>query len=142
MFLLGIFYILLINEFNRVGFVNRKMIILTIISLLFTSFIAGISHYLIFLTSGIMFATCTLHIPYRSKVKKLFKQIDLDQSINIYNNRMVQNNRITEFGFEIRQSEIDWLTKQILFSSRKLKEVQWVYMDNELIGNNFHVNIV
>lgn len=139
---LGIFYVLVINEFNRFGFVNRKMIILTISSLLFTSFIVGISHYLIYLTGGIIFAIFILHIPCRSKVKKLFNQIELGQSIVIFNNRMIQNKRIIEFGFEIRQSEIDWLSKRILFSSKKLKEAHSMYIDNEIIGNNFHVNIV
>lgn len=141
-FILGIVYLQLIKEFNRIGFINQKMVFLSIVCMLYMSITLRITHYLIYLTIGVLMILFMMHIPYRPKMRKIFNHIELSQSINIFNNRISQNNRIFEFGFEIRRSEIDWLTKRILFRSTKLKDAQWVYMDNEIIGNNFHVNIV
>lgn len=140
--IIGIVYLIVIKEFNRTGFINRKIYYLVIIDVLFIGYITGISHFLMYLTGGIMFVTCIYYIPYRTKIKHIFYQVNLNQVSNIFSNRIVQSHQIIEFGFELRQSEIDWLTKRILFSSKVLKEAHCVYNDNELIGNSYHVNIV
>lgn len=139
--ILLLFYFLFIKEYNRVGFVNRKMIFLIIFYLLSLIVILGWYSYLVYLSGILLFIIIKVYIPYRFKIREILTKIDINKSMDIYYDHIEQNENNIAYSFDISQSEVDWLTKQILFRSKELKHAQIIYTDNEIIGNNFHVNI-
>ena len=128
-------------EYNRVGFLNKKLIVLIIVFNACLLFINGIN-WIFFFSVFLLMSTFKLHIPYRSKIKQILKQIDLNTSVSIYHNRIKQFDKEISCEHGLRSSEIEWLCTKILFMSHKLKHCESVYTDNENIGENFHVNIV
>lgn len=135
-----LFYTLLMQEYNRVGFVNNRLKIYLVLYgiglILWNKFDYRIIYS--FLLIGIVLK---FHMTHRHKIKSLLSRIDINESLNIYTNRFEQNNNLIEFGYEIRQSEIEWLSSNILYRSKKLKQSWLVYTDNEILGHSFHVNI-
>jgi hypothetical protein len=135
-----LFYVLFFKEYNRVGFVNNRLKIYNflygIVLILWNKFDFNIFYSLILIVIVVKFYTV-----HRYKIKSLLSRININESLNIYSNRFEQNNNLIEFGYEIRQSEIEWLSTIILFRSKKLKQFKIVYTDNEILGNSFHVNI-
>ncbi|MDP3445922.1 MAG: hypothetical protein Q8T08_23935 [Ignavibacteria bacterium] len=135
-----LFYTLLIQEYNRVGFVNNRLkyyiIIYGICLIIFNEF-----DYRIIYSFVLVLIVLKLHITHRDKIKSLISRINLNESLNIYTNRFEQNNNLIEFGYEIRQSELEWLSSTILFRSKILKQTKLIYLDNEILGHSFKVNI-
>jgi hypothetical protein len=135
-----LFYTLLIQEYNRVGFINNRLkyyIILYGVCLILFNKI----DYRMIYTFLLILIVLKLHMTHRYKIKSLLSRININESLNIYTNRFEQNDNLIEFGYEIRQSEIEWLSIIILFRSKKLKQSKLVYLDNEILGHSFHVNI-
>jgi len=135
-----LFYTLLIQEYNRVGFVNNRLkyyiILYGISMILFNRF-----DYRMIYSFLLILIVLKLHMTHRYKIKSLLNRININESLNIYTNQFEQNNNLIEFGYEIRQSEIEWLSTIILFKSKKLKQYKLIYLDNEILGHSFKVNI-
>jgi len=135
-----LFYTLLIQEYNRVGFVNNRLkyyiILYGISMILFNGF-----DYRMIYSFLLILLVLKLHMTHRYKIKSLLNRININKSLNIYTYRFEQNNNLIEFGYEIRQSEIVWLSTIILFRSKKLKQYKLIYLDNEILGHSFKVNI-
>lgn len=135
-----LFYTLLMQEYNRVGFVNNRLkyyIILYGISVILWNKFDYRMIYSLLLIGVVL----KLHMTHRYKIKSLVSRININESLNIYTNRVEQNESHILFGYEIRQSEIEWLSTNILYRSKKLKQSRLVYTDNEILGHSFHVNI-
>jgi hypothetical protein len=135
-----LFYLLFIQEYNRVGFVNNRMkyyILIYVVSLI----LLNRFDYRTICSILLILFVIRFYSPYRSKIKLLLNQIDLNEALNIYTNRFEQSECLIKFGYEIRQSEIEWLSCIILYRSKKLKQSKLVYSDNEILGSNFSVNI-
>lgn len=135
-----LFYTFFMQEYNRVGFINRRLTFYISLYILCLLLLNRFDYRMIysFLLIGIVLK---FYIVHRYKIRTLISRISLTESLDIYTNRFKQNDKIIEFGYEIRESEIEWLSTIILNRSKKLKQSMLVYTDNEILGNSFHVNI-
>ena len=78
---------------------------------------------------------------YRRKVGNILKVIRYEQAIKVFNNRVEYDGTTYHFGFELKEKEVFWLSKQILFKSKTLTHMDIEFINNEVLGNHFYVNI-
>lgn len=133
------YYTILLREYNRVGFINAKIKYLLILLIFFT--IMEYKSYIFYLGIVLTIICLSLHIPHRKKVNDILKVIKYKQAIKVFNNRVEYEGTTYNFGFELKEREIFWLSKQILFKSKTLTHMDIEFINNEFLGNHFYVNI-
>jgi len=97
--------------------------------------------YVFYLGIVLTITSLYVHIPHRSKVGDILKVIRYEQAIKVFNNRVEYDGTTYKYGFELKEKEIFWLSKQILIRSKILTHMDIEFINNEVLGNHFYVNI-
>lgn len=137
--LIFLFYLILLKEYNRVGFINRMCITYNLIYGLFLFLNNSLT--LFSLRIGILFLILLIYIPRRDKVKNLIKKLPLNTEMSVYYNRIELSDVVIRINFELMEKEIIWLSRQVVLRSKLLKKIEMKFINNEYLGRNYFVNI-
>jgi len=135
-----IFYTVL-RRLNKKGFLSRCVRIYILCSVVLHVWLNQFYSVFLLIDLTCLFCMIRFHLPIRDDVKKLVRRIDMNIPLIIFYNGIEQLGNTFFNMNDFRQSEIDWLSYRILLISTKLKSIHKVYIDNENLGENFHVNI-
>lgn len=139
--ILGIYYYLLLTEYNRVGFINNKIKYLLFMYILFLFGVYGPMNYASYMMMILNIIILFAYIPYRTKLSQCLNHIPKNRPMKVFRDRFELNDEIYYFGFDLKEKEIVWLCKRILLRSRLLSKMDIVYLNDEYFGNHFYVNI-
>lgn len=137
--LIFLFYLILLKEYNRVGFINRMCIMYSLIYGLFLFLNNSLT--LFSLRIGILFLILLIYLPCRDKVKNLIKKLPLNIEMSVYYNRIELSDVVIRINFELMEKEIIWLSRQVVLRSKLLKKIEIKFINNEYLGRNYFVNI-
>lgn len=139
--ILGIYYYLFLTEYNRVGFINKKIKCLLIMYVVFLFGVYGLMNYSFYLMMILNIIILFVYIPYRKKLSQSLNHISINQPMKVFRDRVEINGEIYYFGFDLKEKELVWLCKQILLRSHLVSKMDIVYLSDEYFGNHFYVNI-
>ena len=133
-------YGLMLYVYNEVGHYNLKITILLgliiLINLLNNGFV--ITFYLHSLLSLTMLL---MHIPARKSVYRLFGRIINSNNIRIYRDRIECDQWLLQSEIYLREREMMRLRMRIQLKYKHLRMYEIKYIDNEIFGDHFYVNI-
>lgn len=135
------FYYLLLNEYNRIGFINRKIFILSLLYILLLFICFGFFNYYLYMGIVLYGIIMKFYLPHRIKVKRLLKYTSFNREVKIYNNHLEIDDVIVNLEFTLREIEMMWLSKQIILRSNRCVKQEIKYINNEFLGNHFYVKI-
>lgn len=136
-----ILYHLILKEYNRIGFLNNKLILYISLNLALLIIAYGFTSLILYLEISLFMIGLFLHIPHRAKVRKILNKIRINSKVHIYHNRIDFLDTNIIYGFDIDEIELMWLSHQILLRSKYLSKEEIIYINNESIENHFFVKI-
>jgi hypothetical protein len=135
-----LFYVLYIREFNRIGFIDYKTIIMSLLFLFYQFYIDTYSVYN-FIHIFLLIIIYKFYLPHRRKVYRFAQSFKYSGEVNVYSNRIEYKNDSIYYGFELREKEVYWLSIYIYLKCKNLTKLEYKYLDNQYFGNHFYVNI-
>ena len=136
-----ILYHLILKEYNRIGFLNNKLFFYISLNLALLIIVYGFASLILYLEINLFMIGLFLHIPHRAKVRKILNNIRLSSEVHIYHNRIDFLDTSINYGFDIDEIELMWLSHQILLRSKYLSKEEIIYINNSSIENHFFVKI-